>query len=94
MNRRSLLRLSVVLVLSSGSFACATAPQASGPAPTLRPVVRCRTVLEVRPGALGTASNPVPVQRCEPEIPTSAPPPESQDEPPLGTRTTPDPSVP
>jgi hypothetical protein len=48
--------------------ACA-APAPATPASTAAPAVRCRTVLEMRPGVLGTAGNPTPVQQCEPELP-------------------------
>jgi hypothetical protein len=76
--RRSRLAISLVLIAAAAD--CASADQKSAPLSTSGPEIRCRTVLEVRPGALGTASNATPVQKCEPVMP--APPPEEAAKPP------------
>ena len=74
---------------AAGSLACATpAPPAPPPAPSVvKPEVRCRTVLDVRPGTLGAPSSATPVERCEPvaapaAAAVEAPP---EDEAPLGS---------
>ena len=73
------------LLAAAGALACASpAPPPAAPPPTSGPAVRCRTVLEVRPGAYGTGSNATPVQRCDPELPASAPEAAPDDEKPLG----------
>jgi hypothetical protein len=95
MKHRSLLRLGVVLGLAPLPMACATAPQTGGPPSTSGPVVRCHTVLEVRPGGFGGGtSTAVPVQQCEPEMPTPAPPPSGADEQPLGAPNAPSTTTP
>ena len=69
-NRRGLL--AVLPILTAAALGCTSAsPQ---PLSTSGPEIRCRTVLEVRPGALGTASNATPVQKCEPVMPAPAAP--------------------
>lgn len=75
-------------ILAAGAIGCATPePPSAPPAPsTAKPEVRCRTVLEIRPGPLGSASSATPVQHCEPVAAPAAAgtePPET-DEAPLG----------
>ncbi len=83
------LGLAILLSLATGGLGCAApAPPATTPI-TEAPAVRCRTVVEARPGSRAGAAGAAAVQRCEPELPAAEPvsgaaelPPD--DEPPLG----------
>lgn len=83
MRRTYLLALGLALV-----SACAGTKSAPPPDPAAGPPVRCRTVLEVRPGSFGASGSATPVEECEPvgADPAGAATPE---EAPLGTPVSP-----
>lgn len=78
-----LLALGLALV-----SACAGTQPAPPPDPVAGPPVRCRTVLEVRPGSFGASGSATPVEECEP-VGADASGAATPEEAPLGTPVSP-----